>query len=47
MRTKSCKNRDQWSKEKTAKSNGYKDEKIMSTENGNDSEPQPTLLGNC
>ena len=43
MRKKSCKNRNYTSNRKTTKSKGQKDDKITNTENGNASEPQPTL----
>lgn len=43
MRANSCKNTNYSSKGQTTISNGQKDDKITDTENGNDSEPQPTL----
>lgn len=43
MRTNSCKNTNYSSKGQTTISNGQKDDKMTDTENGNDSEPQPTL----
>ena len=43
LRTKSCKNRNYSSKEKTANPNDQTDDKITDNENENDSERQPAL----